>query len=77
MHTLTLHTKYTFGDRVRFDSRAQGRTGSGRIVAITVDDEGRIDYIIDVKTGQFSHLQAGIYEDEILGLLPDTNAPGA
>lgn len=69
MHTLTLRTKYTFGDHVQFASHTQGLSGSGKVVAITVDAEGHIDYLIDISTGEFSELQPGIYEDEIIGLL--------
>jgi hypothetical protein len=65
MHMLTIQTRFTFGDRVRFDSTTQGCSGSGKIVAITVDARGQIDYIID--TG-ISCLQAGILEDEITPL---------
>jgi hypothetical protein len=65
MHTLTIRTKFTFGDRVRFDSRAQGCSGNGTIFAITIDKEWRIDYIIEIDQGEFSDLQAGILEEEI------------
>ncbi|WP_020475688.1 phospholipase D-like domain-containing protein [Zavarzinella formosa] len=69
MHTHTLRTKYTFGDRVRFNSHTQGIEGTGKIFAITVDSEGQIDYIVDIGRGEYSELQNGIYEDEIISLV--------
>lgn len=65
MHTLTLCTKYTFGDRVRFDSQIQGIAGTGVIVAITVDALRQIDYIIDGDGEHRSQLIGGILEGEI------------
>jgi hypothetical protein len=62
MHTLTVRTKFTFGDRVRFNSPTQRLSGSGQVFAITVDYEGRIDYLIEVRPG---YLQPGILEEEI------------
>ena len=62
MHTLTVQTKYTFGDRVRFDSTLQGCSGIGTIFAITIDAEGQIDYMIEVERGE---IQPGILENEI------------
>ena len=65
MHVLTIETKFTFGDRVRFDSRTQNRRGSGTIFAITLDSERTIDYTIAID-GRFDEsLQPGILEDEI------------
>ncbi len=69
MHTLTIRTKFTFGDRVRFDSPTQRRSGTGTIFAITIDAEGLHDYMIDVD-GQ-DKLQPGILEDEISYLRAD------
>jgi hypothetical protein len=66
MHTLTVRTRFTFGDRVRFDSRAQGRSGVGKVFAITIDAEGRIDYMIEMMDRDgFGDLQPGILEDEM------------
>ena len=62
MHTLTIQTKFTFGDRVRFDSPFQGKNGTGTIVAITVGPGNEIDYLIDPGDG---YLQGGILEHEI------------
>jgi hypothetical protein len=64
-HTLTLQTKFTFGDRVRFDSQLQSRRGTGTIFAITIDSERRIDYLIQVDGTTFGELQPGILEEEI------------
>jgi hypothetical protein len=63
MHVLTIQTKFTFGDRVRVDSRTQNRVGSGTIIAITIDNERNIDYTIAMDGDQF--LQPGILDDEI------------
>jgi hypothetical protein len=66
MHTLTIKTKYTFDDRVRFDSKLQGVAGTGRVFAITIDYSGQIDYIIEMETGEgYCGLQPGILEEEI------------
>jgi hypothetical protein len=64
MHTLTIRTKFTFGDHVRFDSRIQGCRGTGTIFAITVDLEGQIDYLIRLDDDP-GDLQPGILENEI------------
>ena len=69
MHTLTVQTKYTFGDRVRFDSPTQRRSGTGTIFAITIDGEGMIDYMIAINGG--ADLQPGILENEITYLAAD------
>ena len=42
MHTLTIQTQFTFGDRVRFDSPTQGCSGTGTVYAITVDEARQI-----------------------------------
>ncbi len=67
MHSLTLLTKYTFGDRVRFNSRMQSCSGTGRIFAITIDEDRKIDYMIEIDLEEVSdiHMQPGILEDEI------------
>jgi hypothetical protein len=62
VHTLTIRTKFTFGDHVRFDSHAQGCSGIGTVFAITVDKDGNVDYIVE-RDGH-SQLQAGILENE-------------
>ena len=66
---LTIESKFAFGDRVRFESRLQGN-GVGKIIAIMIDDQKKISYMIDVSTGEVSDIAfAGIFEDEI-ELLP-------
>src|SRR5262249_17023958 len=65
MHTLTVRTKFTFGDHVRFNSPTQGCSGSGKIFAITIGADGQLDYIIEIEQGQYSDLQGGVLEDEI------------
>jgi len=68
---MTLRTRFTFGDRVRFDSPTQSCSGVGEIFAITVDSEQRIDYMIEIDRGGYSDLQPGILEDEIMLLGTD------
>jgi hypothetical protein len=72
MHTHTIRTRFTFGDRVRYDSKLQRCSGTGTIFVISLDATGRVDYIIEVDRGDFSDLQAGVQEDEIT-LLADVN----
>jgi hypothetical protein len=71
MHTLTVQTKFTFGDRVRFDSATQGCSGTGTVFAITVDREQCIDYLIEIDRGDYRELQPGILEHEITMLAAD------
>jgi hypothetical protein len=71
MHTLTVRTKFTFGDRVKFDSPTQSRSGVGKVFAITVDAEWHIDYMIEIDRGEYT-VQPGILEDEILLLDADS-----
>ncbi|WP_439623528.1 hypothetical protein [Gemmata sp.] len=63
MHTLVAQTKFTFGDRVRFDSEVQKCNGTGEILAITVEVDGSVNYLISVPDAEY--LYAGILEDEI------------
>jgi len=65
MHTLTITTKFTFGDEVRFDSSLQRCRGIGTIFAITIDVNGQVDYMISKKGSQYDDLQPGILEGEI------------
>ncbi|WP_148087919.1 hypothetical protein [Gemmata obscuriglobus] len=65
MHTLTVRTRFTFGDRVRFDSPMQRCSGEGTVFAITVGADGQIDYMIEIGRDGYSDLQPGILEDEI------------
>ena len=68
MHTLVAQTKFTFGDRVRFDSEVQKCSGTGEILAITVEVDGSINYLISVPDAEYLH--AGIQENEITLLDP-------
>lgn len=72
MHTITIRSKFTFGDRVRFDSKAQHRSGTGTVFAITMAHDGQIDYIIEIPMGGYSDLQPGIYENEMILLVKET-----
>jgi hypothetical protein len=65
MYTLTIQTKFTFGDRVKFESDAQQQKGEGRVFAITVDAHRLIDYIIEIDKGAYHDLQPGILESEM------------
>jgi len=69
MHTLTVRTKFTFGDRVRFDSRAQQCSGTGTIHGIAIYRAGPMDYLIEVDGEEL--IQPGILEDEISYLKAD------
>jgi hypothetical protein len=69
MHTLIVRTKYTFGDRVRFDSPTQRRSGTGTVYAIVSYAQGPHDYMIEVD-GEMD-VQGGIQEDEISYLSAD------
>ena len=62
MHTLTIQTRFTFGDRVRFDSPTQHCSGSGTIFVITIGGDGHLDYMIMTEDGD---IQPGILESEI------------
>jgi hypothetical protein len=72
MHTVTVRTKFTFGDRVKFDSPTQSRSGVGKVFAITIDAELHIDYMIEIDRGEYTDLQPGILEDEIMLLDADS-----
>lgn len=65
MYRIAFETKFTFGDRVRFDSKAQNRCGTGKIFAITIDEQGNVDYIIEINDESTHDLQPGILEEEI------------
>lgn len=71
MHRLIVITKFTFGDRVRFESTAQGCNGIGTVFAITVDRERNVDYLIEIDRGTYTDLQPGILEHEITLLESD------
>ena len=48
MHTHTIRTKFTFGDRVSFDSVVQRCSGTGIVCAIVFQEVGMVDYMIAV-----------------------------
>ena len=62
MHTLTIQTKYTFGDHVWVESPSQHYYGLGVVAVITVDGTGLIDYMIE---GDNRVIQPGILEGEM------------
>jgi len=65
VHTLTIHTKFALGDRVRFDSLTQRCAGTGTVEAIVVYSGGRRDYMIALDDFEEFDVQPGILEDEI------------
>jgi hypothetical protein len=65
MYTHTIRTRFTFGDRVRFDSQLQQCSGEGTVFAITVVADGQVDYTIEIEREGYSDLQPGILESEI------------
>lgn len=81
MHIHTVRTKFTFGDRVRFDSVIQRRSGAGIVCAIIFQEDGMVDYMIAVGmkswgTGEtIDEIQPGILESEMT--LLDTVEPDA
>jgi hypothetical protein len=72
MHTHTVQTKFTFGDRVRVDSTLQQFSGTGTVFAICFDGDGIIDYLITVDGEDL--LRGGIQEYEMT-LLTDSADP--
>lgn len=64
MHTITITTKFRFGDRVKYKSRLMGCAGVGTIVGITLHKDLPILYEID--EGPPELIQPGILEDEIV-----------
>jgi hypothetical protein len=75
MHTLTVQTRFTFGDRVRFESATQGRSGVGTVFAITIDRYGHFDYMLEIDGDESGALQPGILEGEMT--LLDAGAKGS
>ena len=76
MHTLSVRTKFTFGNHVQFDSPTQGRSGSGTVWAITADAERRLDYMIEVHQDGDCYLQPSILEEEMALLANDKESKG-
>jgi hypothetical protein len=69
MHTHTVRTRYTFGDRVRYSSQYNG-SGTGKIVSICFHDSDPPYYYIEVDGSR--DIQGGIMDDEITLLEPFT-----
>ena len=65
MHTLTVQTKFTFGNRVRFESQMQRCSGEGTVFGVTIDRYGHLDYIIEIDRDGYTDLQPGILESEL------------
>jgi hypothetical protein len=66
MHTHTIRTRFTFGDRVRFDSQWQRCSGEGKVIDFTVEADGQVDYMIEILSADgTSTIQPGIQEGEI------------
>jgi hypothetical protein len=74
MHLHTFQTRFTFGDRVRFDSSLQRCRGEGKVFAITLGADGQIDYMIEIFGDDgYSDLQPGILESEMMLFDPAGN----
>ena len=72
MHTHTIRTKFTFGDRVRYQSRSPfNGSGTGRVAVVTFDASGYIDYMIELSDGS---IQGGIAEDEMTRITDDAES---
>jgi hypothetical protein len=65
MHSHTIRTRFTFGDRVRYDSPTQQCKGTGTICAITIGPDHVVDYMIEIERDGYSEIQPGILENEI------------
>lgn len=74
MHTHTIRTRYTFGDRIRFSSVVQGLGGTGTVYAICFSGDGIIDYLIAVD-GDIGHVRGGIEEHEMTLLTGSSDSP--
>ncbi|AMV24912.1 hypothetical protein VT84_10975 [Gemmata sp. SH-PL17] len=71
MHTLTVRTRFTFGDRVRFESQLQRCSGIGTVAGIMVSSDGSVDYMIEIaRADGYSDFQPGILEGELALLSP-------
>ena len=64
MHQITISTKFTFGDRVGFDSKQQGFKGTGIVDGITINSDQSVDYLI-LLDGEPATIQPGILEREM------------
>jgi len=66
MHSLSAFTIFTFGDRVKVQSHTQKKTGFGKVVAITIDDQGNHHYTVALETdGRDFVYQPGILANEL------------
>ncbi len=67
MHTLTFVTKFNFGDRVRFSSFIEKKTGTGAVFAIMLDKFGQVSYMVDTTPdAEYNDtLQPGLLENEM------------
>ena len=64
---ITIVSKYSYGDVVRFDS-INGK-GTGMVSSIMVDWEKCISYYIKTDDGRHADPQPGILEREVLGIV--------
>lgn len=69
MHTHTIQTKYTFGDRVRYSSHLNG-SGEGTVAAISFMQEGHPCYYIELEDATW---QGGITDADITPLDPEAD----
>jgi len=64
-HTLEIQARFTFGDKVSFDSQLQECSGAGTIFGITVDRDMFVTYMIAIDYDSYDELQPGILENEM------------
>lgn len=70
MHTHTIRTKFTFGDRVRYSSQLNS-TGEGTVVAISFDADSKVCYYIEPDSKEY--WQGGIEEHEMTLIDPEAD----
>ncbi len=69
MHSLTIWTRFTFGDHVMINSPTQKCFGTGKIFSITITMDREIYYMVELD-GE-TNVQPGLMEREI-SLLKET-----
>lgn len=65
MHQFTVSTKFTFGERVNFDSVTQHLSGTGTVVAIIIEATREAYYMLVVDPPEVERIQPGILEEEM------------
>jgi hypothetical protein len=65
MHTITIQTRFKFGDLVEFASKWNGWSGVGKVFAVTFDVHGHLTYMVDIGIDGISEQRPGIEESEM------------